>query len=146
MRQTRQTPALDEPGLCNWFHTGGRPLASKKLGISAKVSKAKPTPSAAGFPPKGTRNPLEFAVFLLHAAAEIEHSLLVQYLYAAYSINEQSEQDTDNFGMSWKADIRLVAREEMAHLITVLNLLLALNQDFYLNRGSLHRKEDVQPV
>jgi len=70
-------------------------------------------------------NTLEFAVFLLHAAAEIEHSLLIQYLYAAYSIDEQSEQDVNNFGLSWKTTIRLVAREEMAHLITVQNLLLA---------------------
>src|SRR5712691_13246780 len=34
--------------------------------------------------------PRDEAVHLLHAAAEVEHSLLVQYLYAAYSLNPQS--------------------------------------------------------
>ena len=91
----------------------------------AALTVSKPAPVETGFPPKGTMNTLEFAVFLLHAAAEIEHSLLIQYLYAAYSIDEQSEQDVNNFGLSWKTTIRLVAREEMAHLITVQNLLLA---------------------
>ena len=67
----------------------------------------------------------------------------MQYLYAAYSINEQ--QDSRELGylaLQWKTTIRLVAREEMAHLITVQNLLLALRQDFHLNRGHLHGDDE----
>src|SRR5215204_4451819 len=30
----------------------------------------------------------DWTVFLLHTAAEIEHALMVQYLYAAYSLGE----------------------------------------------------------
>ena len=31
----------------------------------------------------------DWAVFLLHTAAEIEHVLMVQYLYAAYSLRDR---------------------------------------------------------
>jgi hypothetical protein len=47
-------------------------------------------------PPAEGKTPIEFATLLLRAGAEIEHSLLVQYLYAAYSINEQ--QDSRELG------------------------------------------------
>ena len=60
------------------------------------------------------------AVFLLHTAAEIEHSLLAQYLYAAFSL-------TGNDAPShWRRVLLAIAREEMGHLITVQNCLLAL--------------------
>jgi ferritin-like protein len=38
--------------------------------------------------------------------------------------------------LGWKTDIRLIAREEMAHLITVQNLLLALDRPFHLTEIS----------
>jgi hypothetical protein len=36
----------------------------------------------------------DWTVFLLHTAAEIEHALMVQYLYAAYSLGDGSFQGT----------------------------------------------------
>ena len=62
----------------------------------------------------------ETALFLLKAAAEIEHGLLVQYLYAKYSINPPPVPP------NWSSTIRGVALQEMDHLATVQNLLLAL--------------------
>jgi hypothetical protein len=88
----------------------------------------------------------DFAVYLLRAGAEIEHSLAVQYLYAAYSIDETNDKIENNAALTWKRDLRLIAREEMAHLITVQNLLRALGQEPHLNRGPVHRDESKLPL
>src|SRR4051794_22999245 len=53
----------------------------------------------------------QFTIFLLQTAADIEHSLLVQYLYTAYSIRTglaipNSARTTDN----WKRTILDIAR------------------------------------
>src|SRR5689334_17220599 len=52
----------------------------------------------------------DFAIRLLQAGAEIEHSLLVQYLYAAYSVNDRADNDNENVGLLWQMQLRLVAR------------------------------------
>src|SRR5215213_4852306 len=71
----------------------------------------------------------DWTVFLLHTAAEIEHALLVQYLYAAYSLREGNFQgpnvppDAPTLVNRWRRTIIGIAREEMGHLITVQNLL-----------------------
>ncbi|MGH9277407.1 MAG: ferritin-like domain-containing protein [Acidimicrobiales bacterium] len=56
----------------------------------------------------------DWTVFLLHTAAEVEHALLVQYLYAAYSLPTSSPMQRTITG---------IAKEEMGHLLTVQNLL-----------------------
>lgn len=72
------------------------------------------------------------ARFLLKAAAEIEHGLLVQYLYAGYSINLSLPAPVQgNTPQNWAATIRNIAIQEMDHLITVQNLLLALKRNQY---------------
>jgi hypothetical protein len=71
----------------------------------------------------------DWTVFLLHTAAEIEHALMVQYLYAAYSLGEAPFQGPNvpegaqTLVNSWRRTIVGIAREEMGHLITVQNLL-----------------------
>jgi hypothetical protein len=60
--------------------------------------------------------PRDAAVFLLTAAAEIEHALMVQHLYAAYSIrvadpNGPALETVQNL-------LTQIAREEMGHLAT----------------------------
>ena len=58
------------------------------------------------------------AIFLLHTAAEIEHALLVQYLYAAFSL--KTPQDDLSHGMElerWYEMLTTIAKEEMGHLI-----------------------------
>jgi hypothetical protein len=77
------------------------------------------------------------AVNLLQIAAEVEHALMAQYLYAAYSLDEAFEQgdgETTRVVDRWKRDIRTIARQEMAHFITVQNLLIALGAEVYVNR------------
>src|SRR5215203_321027 len=71
----------------------------------------------------------DWTVFLLHTAAEIEHALMVQYLYAAYSLEKANFQgpnvppDARTLVNRWRETIVGIAREEMGHLITVQNLL-----------------------
>jgi hypothetical protein len=116
------------------IRTFGLPPARQDKGRGQAKSKREP-PTAK-----------EFAISLLHAGAEIEHSLLVQYLYAAYSINERAGNKRTNLGLKWKTNIRLIAREEMAHLVTVQNLLLSLGAGTYLNRGPLYRAGSSLPL
>ncbi len=78
--------------------------------------------------------PAQTALYLLKAAAEIEHGLLVQYLYAKYSINPPPVPP------NWSSTIRGVALQEMDHLATVQNMLLALkinNFEPYFDRANL---------
>jgi hypothetical protein len=78
------------------------------------------------------------AIYLLQIAAEVEHALMAQYLYAAYSLDEALDQFTATPALPeidrWKRDIRLIAREEMGHFVTVQNLLISLGADIYVNR------------
>jgi hypothetical protein len=62
---------------------------------------------------------------MLRSAAEVEHQLFIQYLYAASSLR-------DPLAAGIVADI---AVEEMGHLLTVNNLLIALDGDPYFGRG-----------
>lgn len=66
--------------------------------------------------------PRDEAVFLLTAAAEIEHALMVQYLFAGYSI--RIDDGTDARLRQCQELLVQIAREEMGHLATVQNLLL----------------------
>lgn len=83
--------------------------AALKLGIEMRLERQDP--------PLAPRDEL---VLLLHTAAEIEHSLMAQYLYAAYSLPEQSPQQ------DWQETLVSIARQEMGHLMATQNLLLAI--------------------
>ena len=87
-------------------------------------------------PPDATRRPRrvfkkpaeltwwDWAVLLLHAAAEIEHGLLVQYLYAAYSLDTTGGTSEQNPKVAkWQSTILDIAKQEMGHLLTEQNLL-----------------------
>jgi hypothetical protein len=66
----------------------------------------------------------DFLIMLLHTVAELEHALMVQYLYAAYSLGGTSAEEHPGLVRGWQDAILTIAREEMGHLITVQNLLL----------------------
>jgi hypothetical protein len=73
--------------------------------------------------PELPETPLEKAVTLLRVASQIEHALMVQYLYAAYSVGGRHQRQ-----------IAGVAIEEMSHLMTVQNLLRLIGAEPYLHR------------
>lgn len=76
--------------------------------------------------------PRDEAVFLLNVAAEIEHALMVQYLFAGYSVRVAGDSPPT------LAEIQnllfQVAREEMGHLATVQNLLHLIGGPLSFNR------------
>jgi rubrerythrin len=89
--------------------------------------------------------PRDEAVFLLTAAAEIEHALMVQYLYAAYSLRVV-ESDPVFPKLKPLQDLLLqIAREEMGHLATVQNLLHLLGGPLNFNREHSPYASEIYP-
>lgn len=79
-------------------------------------------------------DPRQSAIFLLSTAAEVEHALMVQYLYAAYSIDVGAASKSAFGPRDWQRVILGVAKEEMGHLITVQNVLRLLGAPLHLER------------
>ncbi|WP_127502072.1 ferritin-like domain-containing protein [Actinoplanes solisilvae] len=72
--------------------------------------------------PELPESPVDKALTLLRVAAQVEHALMVQYLYAGYSFGPTMQEIAD------------VAVEEMSHLMTVQNLLRFVGAQPYLYR------------
>jgi len=88
----------------------------------------------------------DYLVMMLTSGAEIEHALMVQYLYAAYSINGDQASDEDHAMVEgWRASILSVAREEMGHLLTVQNVLVLLGAPINLGREMLPWDHEFYP-
>ncbi|MDX1982976.1 MAG: ferritin-like domain-containing protein [Bryobacteraceae bacterium] len=91
--------------------------------------------------------PVDEAIFLLHTAAEIEHALMAQYLYAMWSIptgigDSPIPVATRN---RWRANLRLIAVQEMGHLLTVQNVLRAIGGPLNLDREDYPFRGDYYP-
>jgi hypothetical protein len=85
-------------------------------------------------------------IMLLTSGAEVEHALMVQYLYAAYSINaDQPDKESRALVEGWRASILSVAREEMGHLLTVQNLLVLLGAPISFNREMMPWDHEFYP-
>ena len=81
--------------------------------------------SLLGMAPEGDElSPRDRVGFLLHVDAEIEHCLMVQYLYAAYSLGgPQVPAHHRDTVRGWQETILGIAKEEMGHLVTIQNAL-----------------------
>jgi hypothetical protein len=78
----------------------------------------------------------DYAVYLLHIAAEIEHLLMVQYLYAAYSLGGPDVPEAQRRKVQcWQEIVLGIAKEEMAHFITVQNILRLIGGPLNLDRN-----------
>jgi hypothetical protein len=112
------------------------PEARPKRGARGAVAEA----AAAAAAPETLQRPDEmswhdFAVYLLHIAAEIEHALLAQYLYAAYSLGGVTlDTRLHESARHWREIILGIAKEEMGHLITVQNILRVIGGPLHLER------------
>src|SRR5689334_21348355 len=69
--------------------------------------------------------PHDEALFVLDVGAEVEHALLIQYIYAACSLKRGDDLPAERKAdvKRWRSSLMGIAREEMGHLITVQNLL-----------------------
>jgi hypothetical protein len=70
---------------------------------------------------------------LLVAAAELEHGVVCQYLFAAFSMKRHPDEGKVSWKQlelmrRWEADLLLISRQEMEHLGLVANLLTAIGE------------------
>ena len=89
----------------------------------------------------------DYAVYLLHIAAEIEHLLMVQYLYAAYSLGGAQVPAAERPHVQrWQEVILGIAKEEMAHFISVQNILRLVGGPLNLDRNDYPCGRAILPV
>ncbi|HEX2560565.1 ferritin-like domain-containing protein [Phenylobacterium sp.] len=92
----------------------------------------------------------EQLIHVLTEAAQIEHNLLCSYLYAAFSMKRAGEAGLTKLQGAaverWRKVILGVALEEMAHLATVNNLLLAVGGAPHLDRPNLPLAPGYHPA
>ena len=121
-----------------------------RAGGAAFAAKAAAVPPAGAFAASPHHDtPLtgrDEAIFLLHITAEIEHSLMVQYLYAAYSLDAAGvPADLRDTVLAWQHGILDIAREEMGHLVTVQNLLRVLGGPLNFEREDFPFRGEFYP-
>ncbi len=83
----------------------------------------------------------EALIYMLCEAAELEHGIMCQYLFAAFSL-KQAEDEGLTAGQAaaaqrWRAQVSHVAAQEMLHLALVHNLLSAIGAAPHLARPNL---------
>jgi hypothetical protein len=96
------------------------------------------------FRAEGAETPKEELSALLKVSAEVEHSLLLQYLFAAYSIDPDASSESSDA----QRKILDVAIQEMAHFITVQNLILAIDgpEAFHIERETISTANPFNPL
>jgi ferritin-like protein len=88
----------------------------------------------------------DYTIFLLTIAAQIEHSLMVQYLYAGYSLGgPQVPVARQGDVAAWRQLILGIAKEEMGHLITVQNTLRFLGAPLAIDRQDYPWDSQIAP-
>jgi rubrerythrin len=111
---------------------------------SVQATAAMAAPKEPALPPEFTWR--DYTVFLLTIAAQIEHSLMVQYLYAAYSLGgPQVPKDHQDEVAAWRQVILGIAKEEMGHLITVQNALRFLGAPLAIDRQDYPWDSEIAP-
>lgn len=88
----------------------------------------------------------QYMTLLLHVAAEIEHALMVEYLYAAYTLGgpQIPERHLESV-QRWQETILGIAKEEMGHLITVQNVLRCISGPVSFERQDLPFNAEFYP-
>jgi hypothetical protein len=85
----------------------------------------------------------------LHEAAELEHGLMIQYLFPAFSMKKRLDEGLSapqqRSARSWAATIFRVAVEEMGHLGTVCNLLASIGEGPHFDRPNFPQRSGYYP-
>ncbi|WP_196891905.1 ferritin-like domain-containing protein [Aureivirga marina] len=80
-------------------------------------------------------NAKDWLSFLLYIDAELEHSLMIQYLYSAYSLGgSQVPEEDRELVKKWQEVILGIAKEEMGHFISVQNVLRLIGAPLNMGR------------
>lgn len=89
---------------------------------------------------------LELLDVLLLIDSELEQRLMLEYLYAAYSIEtEQEDSALKEKVLEWQQLLISIAREEMGHLITVQNVRKSLGLNMYFKVNDLSELTNIFP-
>ena len=88
--------------------------------------------------------------YLLSQAAELEHGLMCEYLYAAFSLKESAgpgvREDQLEAVERWRGVILGIAAEEMLHWAMVQNLLTAVGSAPYVSRPHMPHQAKGYPA
>ena len=83
----------------------------------------------------------EALIYMLCEAAELEHAIMCQYLFAAFSLKRRAEEGLTGDELAavtrWRRQISHVATQEMLHLALVQNLLSAVGAAPHFARPNL---------
>ena len=86
----------------------------------------------------------------LYEAAELEHTLMCTYLYAAFSMKQGEAEGLSKHEVAavarWRSTIVRIAIEEMGHLIAVWNITAALGAAPRFGRGNFPLDPGVLPA
>ncbi|MGC9962003.1 MAG: ferritin-like protein [Acidimicrobiales bacterium] len=92
----------------------------------------------------------EQLIHMLTHAAETEHMLCCQYLFAALSLKHRTEDGLDyeqqRFTHDWAQLILLIARQEMEHLGLACNLLTSVGGSPYFDRANFPQDRHYFPT
>jgi hypothetical protein len=83
----------------------------------------------------------EALIYMLYEAAELEHGIMCQYLFAAFSLKQSVDEGLTEGELAtvrrWQKVVAHVATEEMLHLALVQNLLSAIGSSPHFSRPNL---------
>src|SRR5262245_27697615 len=83
----------------------------------------------------------EALIYMLCEAAELEHGIMIQYLFAAFSLKQREDEGLTSEELEtvtrWRRVVSHVAAEEMLHLALVHNVLSAIGASPHFARPNL---------
>src|SRR5215472_3712724 len=83
----------------------------------------------------------EALIYMLCEAAELEHGIMCQYLFAAFSLKQSADEGLSSVEVEavqrWRKQVSHVATQEMLHLALVHNLLSAIGAAPHFARPNL---------
>ena len=83
-------------------------------------------------------------VAALKDAGDLEHQLMVQYLYAGFSLKRDPDDECTDAEYEhvrrWSSTLFMIARQEMEHLAFVNEMLTAIGEPPYYSRANIGKK------
>lgn len=92
----------------------------------------------------------EALIYMLCEAAELEHAIMCQYLFAAFSLKQHADEGLCGVEVQavgrWRKKISHVATQEMLHLALVHNVLSAVGAAPHLGRPNMPQPANHYPA
>jgi CDGSH-type Zn-finger protein len=92
----------------------------------------------------------EALIYILCQAAELEHGIMAQYLFAAFSLKKSAAEGLTDAEVAavqrWRRQIMHIAAQEMLHLALVQNLLTAVGAAPHLSRPNFPQPAGHYPA